>query len=1076
MSSGATESGDFAQTVSDINTNTSDTSPVCTSVISTNPMKTQVVPLVYIQTQSKLPFSSITKPSVVNTVPQLQFATLPPNIVNNKNTPARSITNQGVILTPVKNVTKAQQLVIHKPSNMQTVTLSSGSKIAGTYLTMLKPLTKLSETKSEGQKLMIAPMPKVIKNRLPVTVTTNTLQPKIAFMPLTIPQANNEMNNKMFNIKIADGQMQSEPEFGLKHEDNEEMNHNLHCDEVINLDSPHKSEKEYELSIMEDSNSKSETFGFSFDTSAEKRKEILPKFSKHGISILKKSYQGDKIRNHSNSNPLLDPDPVKLQKTERRRKSNFSYRKDYDDMEIVDSKEKFKLDSDVTLTKLEGSDSFDKEHRKDDFLEIEVIKEKKTDINMNDDFDLQKILKWEEGVGSLPGSDLKFIVNEFNLIEYVTREEYDKIIEKRLNKVNKPKNDFQEELRCLECGCYGLPSEFITPKYCSLDCQESGNNKLLKEKENKIKKKKKKPGFPLKKIESEVLSASDDETSNENSQDKYSYPWTCSKKGFSWTKYLDHIKAKAAPVKLFKDPFPYNRNGFRPGMKLEGIDPQHPSYFCVLTVAEVCGYRVRLHFDGYPENYDFWVNADSMDIFPAGWCEKHGHVLQAPPGYSSETFNWMFYLKLTKSTAAPKHLFANRAGSAICPNGFRVGMKLEAVDKKNSSLVCVATVRDMMDNRILVHFDSWDDIYDYWADPTSPYIHPVGWCDQYGHNLTPPNDYPNPESFSWEKYLKETKSVAAPVRAFKQRPACGFKRGMRLECVDRRVPQLIRVATIDEVRDHRIRIHFDGWPDRYSYWLDDDSEDVHPVGWCQKTGHPIETPLTPDDVYDFLECPTVGCRGMGHIQGPKFATHSEQKFCPYAEDNIDVEKVLPDRLLSPDRLIEAVVPVSREPREKVKPRLGRPPKYPRLEPLIKDTDDEVPKKPKRRYRKRLKSTPDEDETSSKISKVESLIEESKVEPAAKESWLTHSRFLLDYVEDIDDLSHWNIDRVAEFVSSLPGTEGRADQFRKMEIDGEAFLSLNQRDLIDILSIKVGPAVKLYNVIVLLRQKVSRVFS
>jgi hypothetical protein len=105
-------------------------------------------------------------------------------------------------------------------------------------------------------------------------------------------------------------------------------------------------------------------------------------------------------------------------------------------------------------------------------------------------------------------------------------------------------------------------------------------------------------------------------------------------------------------------------------------------------------------------------------------------------------------------------------------------------------------------------------------------------------------DYPNPETFSWAKYLKETKSVAAPVRAFKQRPACGFKRGMRLECVDKRVPQLIRVATVDDVRDHQIRMHFDGWPDRYSYWVDDDNENIHPVGWCQKTGHPIETPLS----------------------------------------------------------------------------------------------------------------------------------------------------------------------------------------------------------------------------------------
>lgn len=67
-----------------------------------------------------------------------------------------------------------------------------------------------------------------------------------------------------------------------------------------------------------------------------------------------------------------------------------------------------------------------------------------------------------------------------------------------------------------------------------------------------------------------------------------------------------------------------------------------------------------------------------------------------------------------------------------------------------------------------------------------------------------------------------------------------------------------------------------------------------------------------------MECPTVGCRGKGHIEGAKYATHSEQKYCPYAEDNIDSERTLPDRLQSPDRLTEAVIPVQREPtREKM---------------------------------------------------------------------------------------------------------------------------------------------------------------
>lgn len=159
-------------------------------------------------------------------------------------------------------------------------------------------------------------------------------------------------------------------------------------------------------------------------------------------------------------------------------------------------------------------------------------------------------------------------------------------------------------------------------------------------------------------------------------------------------------------------------------------------------------------------------------------------------------------------------------------------MKLEAVDKKHSSQNCVASVADLMDSRILVHFDSWDDVYDYWADASSPYIHPVGWCQQNGHSLTPPNcrftysysifkfvceskffyyififivyiDYKEPKTFNWESYLKDTRAVAAPARAFKQRPPCGFKRGMKLESVDTRMSQLIRVATIEDVKDHQ---------------------------------------------------------------------------------------------------------------------------------------------------------------------------------------------------------------------------------------------------------------------------------
>lgn len=47
---------------------------------------------------------------------------------------------------------------------------------------------------------------------------------------------------------------------------------------------------------------------------------------------------------------------------------------------------------------------------------------------------------------------------------------------------------------------------------------------------------------------------------------------------------------------------------------------------------QVCGYRLRLHFDGYSDCHDFWVNANSPDIHPPGWCENTGHKLHTPKG------------------------------------------------------------------------------------------------------------------------------------------------------------------------------------------------------------------------------------------------------------------------------------------------------------------------------------------------------------------------------------------------------------------------------------------------------------
>jgi len=66
-------------------------------------------------------------------------------------------------------------------------------------------------------------------------------------------------------------------------------------------------------------------------------------------------------------------------------------------------------------------------------------------------------------------------------------------------------------------------------------------------------------------------------------------------------------------------------------------------------------------------------------------------------------------------------------------------MKLEAKDRMNPNLTCVATVTEVKDGKLLIHFDGWSNQYNYWCNPTSTDIHPAGWCKKYGYPLQPPN-------------------------------------------------------------------------------------------------------------------------------------------------------------------------------------------------------------------------------------------------------------------------------------------------------------------------------------------------
>ena len=85
-------------------------------------------------------------------------------------------------------------------------------------------------------------------------------------------------------------------------------------------------------------------------------------------------------------------------------------------------------------------------------------------------------------------------------------------------------------------------------------------------------------------------------------------------------------------------------------MRLEALDRKHPTLVCVATVAEVDAHRLRIHFDGWSNDYDYWCDQTSLDIHPIGWCKKSNVTLRRPPGNNGiESFTLTmrkFYFKL----------------------------------------------------------------------------------------------------------------------------------------------------------------------------------------------------------------------------------------------------------------------------------------------------------------------------------------------------------------------------------------------------------------------------------------------
>lgn len=101
-----------------------------------------------------------------------------------------------------------------------------------------------------------------------------------------------------------------------------------------------------------------------------------------------------------------------------------------------------------------------------------------------------------------------------------------------------------------------------------------------------------------------------------------------------------------------------------------------------------------------------------------------------------QTFDWDEYLKETNSVAAPQHCFTQAPNAPH--NEFKVGMKLEALDPRNVTSTCIATVISILGPRLRLRLDGSDNKNDFWRLVDSSEIQPIGHCEKSGGMLQPP--------------------------------------------------------------------------------------------------------------------------------------------------------------------------------------------------------------------------------------------------------------------------------------------------------------------------------------------------
>ena len=580
---------------------------------------------------------------------------------------------------------------------------------------------------------------------------------------------------------------------------------------------------------------------------------------------------------------------------------------------------------------------------------------------------------------------------------------------------------------------------------------------------------------------------------------------------FSWEKYLEATSSVKCPIENFRHCDKTLSTELKEGMKLESIDPKHPWLFCMVTVMEKRAFRLRINFDGYAPCYDFLCHVNCPFLLPVNWCRRNQKILDKGKNPISD---WDQLNNMSECFATDE-LFPNVPDSKIASNKYVI----EAVDHNNT--MRVARIIENIGDYVLAKFEALPLSCSKWFCLSSPCIKPFGWCSQNNVSICAVS----------ADYLSINDLSALPSTFFSVSGTPVFSIGQKLEAVDHWNPIIVRICTIVDTftldgKVARLKLAMDGWSPNFSFWVDSDSDEIFYPGFCSATGYPLAWP-TDFGPTQLSSCPTPECTGQGHVKGPRFLTHHNVAGCPYSSQCTRI----PDRLaagifpvshklnrqLSPDSkptspdsksvsldsksdflCSKSVSPESKSvsPDSKtashsnpisVESKAAIIEKHTDMTNGVSVTGDEIcgagsfespltnePVPTHSVNCKKPKLCCDDSSTGYQPQELleraiyNSVFGQPAIGPFSDLALcFNHQHKLLPTFEKpLTEVSTWTPEDVAKFVSSIPGCDG--DVFIREQIDGEAFQLLTQADIVRLLDVKMGPALKIYHGIQLLQ--------